>query len=215
MDLAGTKGIEEIVHADPSWADVATLNRSKGKLPVSFMRAIGLPDRWMSYLPSLTATDSIQFVSFFVSYSQRDEAFARLLHSRMQQERLRVWFAPEELAGGRKIHEEIDQAISIYDKFLIVLSEASMSSEWVTTEITKARRKEVESGKRVLFPIRLVDFKAIKRWQAFDADTGKDSAREIREYYIPDFSTWKDHDSFETEFGKLLEALKKDEIAEP
>ncbi len=43
-----------------------------------------------------------------------------------------------------------------------------------------------------------------------------DSAREIREYYILDFSNWKNHDSFETGFGKLLDALKKDErIAEP
>jgi len=56
-----------------------------------------------------------------------------------------------------------------------------------------------------------VDFETIKSWKAFDADRGKDSAREIREYSIPDFSHWKDHDSFETEFGKLLEALKMDE----
>ena len=31
----------------------------------------------------------------------------------------------------------------------------------------------------------------------FDADPGIDSAREIREYFIPDFSNWKDHDSYE------------------
>ena len=34
----------------------------------------------------------------------------------------------------------------------------------------------------------------------FDADTGKDSAREIREYFIPDFSNWKDHDSYQRAF---------------
>ena len=56
-----------------------------------------------------------------------------------------------------------------------------MASEWVKTEIANARQKEIDTSKRVLFPIRLVDFDTIKRWKAFDADTGKDSARELRE----------------------------------
>ena len=36
----------------------------------------------------------------------------------------------------------------------------------------------------------------------------KDSAREIRGYFIPDFSRWKDHDSYQTAFEKLVAALK-------
>ena len=45
--------------------------------------------------------------------------------------------------------------------------------------------------------------------QCFDADTGKDLARELREYYIPgDFQNWKDHDAFEKAFAKLLQALR-------
>jgi hypothetical protein len=36
---------------------------------------------------------------------------------------------------------------------------------------------------------------------------GKDWAVEVREYYIPDFSDWKDHDAFEAEFAKLQKAL--------
>jgi hypothetical protein len=43
----------------------------------------------------------------------------------------------------------------------------------------------------VLFPIRLVNFEAIRDWKCFDADVGIDSAAEIREYFIPDFSHWK------------------------
>jgi hypothetical protein len=35
-------------------------------------------------------------------------------------------------------------------------------------------------------------------------------AREIREYFIPEFSNWKDHDSFEAAFKRLLDALKAD-----
>jgi hypothetical protein len=45
----------------------------------------------------------------------------------------------------------------------------------------------------------------------FDADTGKDSAREIREYFIPDFSNWKDHASFEAAFDRLQRDLKAED----
>ena len=60
----------------------------------------------------------------------------------------------------------------------------------------------------MLFPLRLVDFETLRDWECFDADTGKDSAREIREYFIPDFSRWKDHDSYQAAFARLLSDLK-------
>jgi len=37
---------------------------------------------------------------------------------------------------------------------------------------------------------------------------GKDSAREILEYSIPDFSDWQTPDAYTSAFKKLLEALK-------
>lgn len=45
-------------------------------------------------------------------------------------------------------------------------------------------------------------------WECFDADTGKDSAREIREYFAPDFSNWKNHDSYQEAFKRLISDLK-------
>ena len=54
----------------------------------------------------------------------------------------------------------------------------------------------------------VVDFDKIRDWTCFDADIGKDMAREIREYYIPDFSNWKNHDAFEAAFKRLLDDLK-------
>lgn len=85
-----------------------------------------------------------------------------------------------------------------------------MSSEWVKTEIAHARQREMKERMRVLFPIRLVPFAIVRDWKAFDADTGKDMAGEIREYYIPDFSNWKDYDSFESGFERLLGDLRAD-----
>ena len=48
----------------------------------------------------------------------------------------------------------------------------------------------------------------IKSWECFDDDTGKDGAAEVRAYYVPDFSEWKDHDKFEAAFAKLLRDLR-------
>ena len=42
----------------------------------------------------------------------------------------------------------------------------------------------------------------------FDADTGKDSAREIREYFIPDFNNWRDYNSYAVGFQRLLQDLR-------
>jgi hypothetical protein len=62
--------------------------------------------------------------------------------------------------------------------------------------------------RRVLFPVRLVPFETLRAWECFTADTGKDSAREVREYFIPDFSDWKNHDSYQEPFQRLLSDLK-------
>jgi hypothetical protein len=91
---------------------------------------------------------------------------------------------------------------------LLILSDASMSSNWVKTEVANARTKETHQNRQMLFPISAVPFEHIKTWKLFDADTGIDSAREIREYLIPDFSNWKDHDSYTKAFERLVRDLQ-------
>jgi hypothetical protein len=206
-DLSRVIGLEAIHHIAPSTVGVDTLIRSDGNIPEVFIRGVGFPQDFITFVPSLVGR-AIEFYSCFISYSHQDEEFSQRLYSRMRSANLRVWFAPEDMKGGRKLHEEIFRAIQIHDKLLVVLSENSMKSEWVTTEIRRARKAEREENRRKLFPIRLVDFDAIETWECFDADSGKDLAIELRKYYIPDFSNWKNHDAFEGEFKKLLRDLK-------
>jgi uncharacterized protein YjbI with pentapeptide repeats len=56
--------------------------------------------------------------------------------------------------------------------------------------------------------IRLCDMKTLQKWQCFDADSGRDIAEEIREYFMPDFSSWQDPNSFEESFKKLTADLR-------
>ena len=72
--------------------------------------------------------------------------FARRLHEKMRGEKLRVWFAPEDMQGGQKLIEQIDRAIQVNDLLLLLLSEHSRNSEWVKTEIRKARQAELALG---------------------------------------------------------------------
>ena len=94
-----------------------------------------------------------------------------------------------------------------------MLSGASLQSDWVMTELRKARKAERGSGKRKLFPVPLADFAALRDCSCCDADSGKDLAVELREYFIPDFSHWKKHDQFETAFARLLKDLRAEERA--
>ena len=146
----------------------------------------------------------IQFYSCFISYSTKDQEFADRLHADLQNKGVRCWFAPHDLQGGKKLHEQVVDAIRRYDRLLLILSKSSMESEWVRNEIAHARDRERKEQRRVLFPIRLVDFDHITAWQSAHA-------LEISEYFIPDFNNWKEHDPYQTAFERLVKDLKAEE----
>jgi uncharacterized protein YjbI with pentapeptide repeats len=207
VDLSQTTGMESIFHAKPSSVGFDSIYRSQGKIPEEFLRGAGLPEPFILYVRSLVARP-VEFFSCFISYAAEDQEFAECLHEDLQASAVRCWFAPHDVRGGRKLYDQIDEAIRLYDRLLLILSEHSMASEWVNTEIAQARQREVAEQRQMLFPVTLVPFEAIREWRCFDADAGKDSAREIREYFIPDFSKWKDRDSYQQAFQRLLRDLK-------
>jgi hypothetical protein len=209
VDLSEVKGLETIRHEGPSTVGVDTLFRSRGKIPEAFLRGCGVPETLIAYLPSIIGgMEPIQFYSCFISYSTQDQDFAERLHSRLRDKGLRVWFSPEDMPGGQMLRVAIEEAIRLHDELLLVLSPASLASEWVKTKIRKARKAEIKEGRRKLFPIRLVDFEAIRDWECFDEGLKTDLGVEIRKYPIPDFTNWKDHDAFEAAFAHLLKDLK-------
>ena len=208
--LRGCAGLALCEHSGPSPIDFFTLAMNPD-LPPKFLRGCGLPDDLIEYLPSLLGR-AFEFYSCFISYSSEDKGFATRLHSDLQENGVRCWYAPEDMRSGRKMHLQIDEAIRLYDRLLLVLSKEAMESNWVRTEIRRALKKEAEQDRLVLFPISLVPYSEIKIWKSFYADLGMDAAEEIREYYIPQFRDWKeDHEGYRQEFGKLLKSLKTDE----
>ena len=48
---------------------------------------------------------------------------------------MRCWSAPEDMKIGDKFRQRIDEAIRVYDKLLLVLTENSVKSAWVEKEV--------------------------------------------------------------------------------
>ena len=55
-------------------------------------------------------------------------------------------------------------------------------------------------------------FGAVPRASIRPTDLGPDLAVEVREYFIPDFSNWKDHDAFESAFSRLKKDLEAENL---
>jgi hypothetical protein len=200
-DLSAVKGLEKAHHETSSGAGIDTIYKSQGNIPEIFLRGCGVPESFIVQMRSLVAsTEAIQFYSCFISYSSKDQEFAERLHADLQAKGVRVWFAPHDMKIGARIRPTIDESIRIYDKLLLVLSEASVSSQWVEQEVETALRKERQSGGTVLFPVRLDDtvFEAGEGWPALVKDTR----------HVGDFTRWKEHDSYREAFDRLLRDLK-------
>lgn len=156
--------------------------------------------------------DNMPYRSVFISYSTEDGKFGEKLYQALSEAGIRVWFAPHDMAPGKKLHHQIHQAIDRYDKLLLVISEASMKSDWVGAELFRARERERNEGVQMLFPVRIAPFDMIRKWTLFDADGGRDLAREIREYFIADFSQWTDDAIFLNQAHRLVEALMMEDV---
>jgi hypothetical protein len=119
-------------------------------LPLEFLRGVGLSDKFIEYLPSLS-NQAIQHYSCFISYSTKDQEFAERLHADLQNKGVRCWFAPHDLPIGAKTWDAIDEAIKLRDKLLLILSKNSIKSDWVEDEVQKAFAEERDRKELVLF----------------------------------------------------------------
>jgi hypothetical protein len=191
----------EVRHLGPSNIAVNTLIRSAGKIPEKFLRSCGLPEVFITYIPILLKSiEPIQFYSCFISYSSKDQEFAERLYADLQNKGVRCWFAPEDLKIGDRFRDRIDESIRLHDKLLLILSENSVSSPWVSDEVEAAIEREHREGHTVLFPIK-IDEAVMESEQAWAA-----AIRRTR--HVGDFTKWKDHDSYRKAFDRLLRDLR-------
>jgi uncharacterized protein YjbI with pentapeptide repeats len=199
VDLSVAKGLNTVEHLGSSTIGIDTIYASHGDIPEAFLKGAGVDDTFITYIRALVSKP-IEYYSCFISYSSKDDAFAKRLYADLQSNNVRCWFAPEHMKIGDEIRSRIDESIRTYDKLLLVLSAHSVESVWVKKEVETAFEKEGQQNRIVLFPVRL-DEAVMQTTKAWAADI-----RRMR--HIGDFTYWKDHDTYQKAFDRLLRDLK-------
>jgi hypothetical protein len=139
----------------------------------------------------------------FISYSTLDSAFTSALTSALHRDGYRTWYAPERMRGGSEINRQVQDAIATHDRFLLVVSPSSMRSPWVALELRSVLAEEARTGVRKLFPIRICGMESVSQWRC--VVDGADLAEDVRRYFIPDFTRWREPE----EWGTLLSELSQ------
>jgi uncharacterized protein YjbI with pentapeptide repeats len=146
-------------------------------------------------------------IEVFLSYSSADEGFAEALYVRLRELGVRTWMAPHALRSGRHLSGEISEAIGNTSNVILILSQASMSSNWVATEL-RATFEAVRSGTvRRLHPVRLAPLEIIETWSLNDAESGTDLAQAVRENTIHDFTGWRARDAMDDATSLLIAGI--------
>jgi len=200
VDLSLTKELFTAQHFGPSSIGIDTIMRSNGKIPESFLRETGISEIIIQNMALLTEK-GLSHQSCFISHSSKDSEFAEKLYSDLQNTGVRCWFDSEDLKIGDKTWDSIYHYIRMRDKVLLILSENSISSDWVENEVNAALSEENKRKKPILFPVR-VDAAILDSDQAWAEYINKTRN-------ISNFSNWKDHDTYHQTLDKLLDDIKK------
>ena len=94
-------------------------------------------------------------VPIFISYSHADEAFAHELATHLVKHNAHVWIDSWELNVGDSLIQRIQQAIQESSALLIVLSKASVESEWCKKELNAGLMRELDEKRVLVLPVLL------------------------------------------------------------
>ena len=128
--------------------------------------------------------------SVFLCHSSKDKPFVRSLASRLTAKGIKVWLDEAEINIGDSLSEKIGSAINEMSFFVIILSNNSISSQWVKRELQATVQKELAEKRVVILPLML---------HKVDIPTF------LRDKKYADFM---DIDKFDESFEQLLTVLK-------
>ena len=202
VDLSNVKGLESLVHLGPSTVGIDTIYKSRGKVPVVFLKNAGVARHLIDYI-ELFVDQNKKYSSCFISYSKKNQEFAHKLYEDLQAHGVRCWLATEKFKRRDRNNAIVDAAVNLHDKLIMIFSEDSIASDWAENKCNHAIEKEVRCGKTVLVPISIDD--GVK----YTEQPWVIKIRRSR--YASDFSMWQDNDSYQEAFSYLLEELNAEE----
>lgn len=205
VDLSNVNGLETLMHLGPSTIGIDTIFKSKGKVPVIFLKSAGVPNHLINYIELFVDPAKMHY-SCFISYAAENESFARMLYEDLQANDIRCWLANEKLHNRDKNHAIIDSAVKLHDKVILIVSGDSIDKDWAENEYNSAIEKEKKSNLTTLVPVTLDD--AVKNSQQ------PWTVKMRRTRYMYDFSMWQDGDYYQEILNYLIEGLLIEESQE-
>lgn len=89
----------------------------------------------------------------FISHASSDDPFAELLVSKIREyKRFRPWIDTEHIVTGTNILGALREGLSSMDIFMVLLSRASLASNWVKEEVDYALRRQVQGQDLLIIP---------------------------------------------------------------
>ena len=93
----------------------------------------------------------------FISYSHVDKAFVDKLAKQLVANNAHVWLDRWELNVGDSILNRVQEAIQGASALLIVLSKASVASEWCRREMNAGLMRELDEKRVLVLPVLIED----------------------------------------------------------
>jgi uncharacterized protein YjbI with pentapeptide repeats len=199
LDLSAAKALNTARHFGPSSIGIDTVYRSRGKIPEEFLHGAGVSDSFIHNMQLLN-DNALAYHNCFISYAEKDRAFAQKLHADLRKEGVRCWFAAEDMKIGDATWDSIYHFIRMREKILLVLSKSSMAGNWIENEVIAALEEENRRKTPILFPICL-DWTVMNTDQAWVEYIAKTRN-------IFDFSKWQDAEVYRQSLEWLLGDLK-------
>lgn len=95
----------------------------------------------------------------FISYSHENKEFVDRLAMQLVQQNVHIWLDRWELSLGDSIIDKVQDAADGASALLVVLSNASVASEWCKKELSAGLLRELEEKRVVVMPVLLEDCK--------------------------------------------------------
>lgn len=93
----------------------------------------------------------------FISYSHKDKEFVDCLATQLVRRNVNVWLDRWELSVGDSLVDRVQDAVDGASALLVILSNASVCSEWCKKELSAGLLRELEEKRVVVMPVMLED----------------------------------------------------------
>ncbi len=93
----------------------------------------------------------------FISYSHQDKDFVNQFAAHLMQHRTWIWVDRWELSVGDSIVQKVQEAIKDASALIVVLSKASVNSEWCKKELSAGLVRELDEKRVIVLPALIED----------------------------------------------------------